>query len=421
MLMPEAKDLSWAAEQARRWGASRSPEALGELLKWQRNRAYAIACRILGREADAEDAVQEAFVKLLAAAPGFRTPAEFCAMVSRSVSQRAIDLARKVHRRQVLEKIMSHDRSPTSRAPLAEAEKAEALKVLQEELAVMDPEDRALLALCCQESQGVSAAADALDLPRETARDRLRQLLGRLRARLSKRGLALALLPLVTLFQQGGAAEAGEALCRVLNAQLPGLPCQSISAAGPAVLPASVILGEVGLVTTLAAKLAAGAAALVIAGSGAFIWHAVAAPVPGSPAPAASVPARAAPAPRSEPPAPQPPPERPAVRKGKEAKLPLAELPAAVKSAAEGAVKGLVLTEADREEAKGTQVYDLEGRAGDKRYELKVTAEGKVLRVREKADDDVDEEREEEKDDGRHDKKPAAAPAVKPGPPAEVF
>ena len=61
----------------------------------------------------------------------------------------------------------------------------------------------------------------------------------------------------------------------------------------------------------------------------------------------------------------------------------LAEVPAAALAAAEAAVEGIRITEAEVEEEDGRMVYELEGKAGGKEYEVEVTAEGEVLEVEE--------------------------------------
>jgi uncharacterized membrane protein YkoI len=72
----------------------------------------------------------------------------------------------------------------------------------------------------------------------------------------------------------------------------------------------------------------------------------------------------------------------------KEKEIPLSEVPRAALTAAEGAVEGITLTEAEVEEEDGQTVYELEGTANGKTYEIEVTADGKVLEVEDAAEDD---------------------------------
>jgi uncharacterized membrane protein YkoI len=85
--------------------------------------------------------------------------------------------------------------------------------------------------------------------------------------------------------------------------------------------------------------------------------------------------------------------EEPA-QKTKHEKIPLAQVPEAVRKAAAGAVKGIVLAEAEKETSpKGVVIFELEGKAGGKEYEIKVDAAGKVLKV------ELEDEDDEDKDD----------------------
>ncbi|MBN2315636.1 MAG: PepSY domain-containing protein [Sedimentisphaerales bacterium] len=72
----------------------------------------------------------------------------------------------------------------------------------------------------------------------------------------------------------------------------------------------------------------------------------------------------------------------------KEKEIPLSEVPQPAIAAAEGAVEGITLTEAEMEEKDGQAIYELEGTANGKTYEIEVTADGKVLETEEVTDDD---------------------------------
>jgi len=85
-----------------------------------------------------------------------------------------------------------------------------------------------------------------------------------------------------------------------------------------------------------------------------------------------------------------------------EEEVPLSSVPEVVKAAAATAVPGIVLDEAERETEDGLVVYDLEGEAGGKEYELEITADGTVLDV------EVEEDDEDEEDDDDEDKVPLA-------------
>ncbi|MHC5209852.1 MAG: PepSY domain-containing protein [Planctomycetota bacterium] len=71
-----------------------------------------------------------------------------------------------------------------------------------------------------------------------------------------------------------------------------------------------------------------------------------------------------------------------------EREIPLSDVPAAARAAAEHAVPGIRLTEAEVEEEDGRLVYEIEGVANGKEYEIEVTADGEVLEIEEDDDDD---------------------------------
>src|ERR671936_298810 len=76
--------------------------ALEELFRRYRQPAYRVAHRLLGNEADALDAVQEGFVKVLTNLPRFEGRSSFKTWLLRVVSNAALDLGRQRGRRETL-------------------------------------------------------------------------------------------------------------------------------------------------------------------------------------------------------------------------------------------------------------------------------------------------------------------------------
>ncbi|MEJ2534095.1 MAG: PepSY domain-containing protein [Gammaproteobacteria bacterium] len=70
-----------------------------------------------------------------------------------------------------------------------------------------------------------------------------------------------------------------------------------------------------------------------------------------------------------------------------ERNVPLSEVPPNVLSATKGAVPGLLIDEIELEEEDGVEVWEFEGMAGGKRYEVEISASGEVLEVEEVGDD----------------------------------
>src|SRR5438445_12314645 len=74
--------------------------ALDELFTRYRLLAYRVAYRLLGREADALDAVQDGFIKALTHLDGFQGRSSFKTWLMRVVSNAALDLGRQRGRRE---------------------------------------------------------------------------------------------------------------------------------------------------------------------------------------------------------------------------------------------------------------------------------------------------------------------------------
>ena len=82
---------------------------------------------------------------------------------------------------------------------------------------------------------------------------------------------------------------------------------------------------------------------------------------------------------------------------GQEEEIALDKVPGAVMKAAKDAVKGIVFSKAEKETKDGKTHYELEGKAGEKSYEIEVSPEGKVLKVEEEAKEEQDDDKKEEK------------------------
>ncbi|HEX4610847.1 MAG TPA: RNA polymerase sigma factor [Urbifossiella sp.] len=90
---PPATDAALLERSARG-----DPSALDELFRRYRVVAYRVAHRLLGREADALDAVQDGFVKVLANLDRFRGQSSFKTWLLRIVSNAALDMGRRRQR-----------------------------------------------------------------------------------------------------------------------------------------------------------------------------------------------------------------------------------------------------------------------------------------------------------------------------------
>src|SRR5689334_21315372 len=85
--------------------------ALEELFRRYRQPAYRVAHRLLGNEADALDAVQDGFVKVLTHLPAFQGRSAFKTWLLRVVSNAALDLGRQRGRRSTTEPLAGDGRA----------------------------------------------------------------------------------------------------------------------------------------------------------------------------------------------------------------------------------------------------------------------------------------------------------------------
>jgi RNA polymerase sigma-70 factor (ECF subfamily) len=135
--------------------------------------------RLILRDADlARDAVQEAMVKAWRDLPGLRDPERWDAWIHRITVNSAIEAARRRRRRVVEIELLDHD---TRMTPDAQEQVLDR-QVLEEALASLEPEQRALVVLRYYLGLSVPEAADTLGIPLGTAKSRLHRSLLQMRS-----------------------------------------------------------------------------------------------------------------------------------------------------------------------------------------------------------------------------------------------
>lgn len=83
-----------------------------------------------------------------------------------------------------------------------------------------------------------------------------------------------------------------------------------------------------------------------------------------------------------------------------EEEIPLSEVPKEIIAAAQEAVPGIELTEAEVEKTDKGLVYELEGTVDGQEFEIEISADGEVLEIESEDDDEEsDDEDNEETDD----------------------
>ena len=79
---------------------------------------------------------------------------------------------------------------------------------------------------------------------------------------------------------------------------------------------------------------------------------------------------------------------------GIEKEIPLNEVPDVVLKAAQKAVPGIVLTEAEVEKTLKGVVYEIEGTLDGKEYEIELSSDGKILEIEEEENDDDENDKD---------------------------
>ncbi len=144
-----------------------SQAAFRELLSRYRKPALALAYHMLGDAEDAEDAAQEAFVRVFQAIPRFRGQAAFSTWLYRIVTNTCLGRLRRRREKISLERV-SEPRSADS--PSHQVTNA---LMTRQVLSMMPPKLRTVLLLRVEGRLSYREIADALGLPMGTVRSRL--------------------------------------------------------------------------------------------------------------------------------------------------------------------------------------------------------------------------------------------------------
>lgn len=155
--------------------------AFARLVDLETPAAYRLALSIVRSPAEAEDAVQDAFVQAWRRIDSLRDPDKWSAWFRRLLVRCAIERAQKRHlvREVDLDFALGVPRLEPSIHP---AERLELLAVFDH----LDASDRAILSLRYFADLEMQDVADALGIPLGTAKSRLHRALGRLRERLGQ-------------------------------------------------------------------------------------------------------------------------------------------------------------------------------------------------------------------------------------------
>lgn len=190
----EARQAGDAALIAR--ALAREPAALAEIMRQHNRRLYRAAWGILRDEQEAEDAVQDCYLKAFAALPGFRGEASLTTWLTRIAINEALMRRRKrlaqaaavgnvvpLRPDQAQAGDSAQDPAPS---PEAAAMRAQLRPYLEAAIGGLPEDQRAVFVLRALEELSVEETAQVLDLNPQTVRTRFLRARRRLQERLQR-------------------------------------------------------------------------------------------------------------------------------------------------------------------------------------------------------------------------------------------
>ena len=191
---PEPQDAFASQDDDELLARSQAGEraALEELFRRHRLLAYRVAYRLLGNEADALDAVQEGFVKVLLHLDSFQKRSSFKTWLLRVISNAALDLGRQRGRQEFLSldapeaEECDGPRTLAEENPALGLERADLRHLLDEALATLPESQRRTFVLHADAELSYREVAEVLGISIGTVMSRLYYARQKLRAVLSQ-------------------------------------------------------------------------------------------------------------------------------------------------------------------------------------------------------------------------------------------
>jgi RNA polymerase sigma-70 factor (ECF subfamily) len=186
--------MTWTDEELVARSQSGDVESFNELiLRWERP-IYALAYRVIGREDEARDVCQEAFLRAFRALPGFKGQAKFSSWLYRITLNLCRDWIRRQRRTPVAQLPEDVDvaEMAAARGPVESIEdlvaRRELSAVVEEAMALLPDEQRTAIILKEYHGMTFQEIADLQDCPLSTVKTRLYQGLSVLRRHLERNG-----------------------------------------------------------------------------------------------------------------------------------------------------------------------------------------------------------------------------------------
>jgi RNA polymerase sigma-70 factor, ECF subfamily len=200
-------------------GTNRDRGAFSTLYQRHERAAYALAMHITGRRDLAEEALQEAMLKVWSAASNFRPDGNARGWILRIVAREGLAAQKKQRKEKLkMERTRESQRGAAAAAddPVEHGELQAALQLRLDELTGTD---RQLVALYFGAGMSQHEIGEAVSMPQRTVADRINGVLERLRMSLTQAGLAAA-VPLLNADGLGNALCSGHAVPAGLQARV---------------------------------------------------------------------------------------------------------------------------------------------------------------------------------------------------------
>ena len=148
-------------------------EALNYLLDQHKDLAFSIALKLVGNEADAEDVVQEAFIKVLTTIGRFRKESKFSTWLYRIVYNESLKRLNEKSRERLYldrENSISANIVPLDESALEKISKEEELKLVNEAMGKLNPKEHLVLSLYYPGEKSINEIASITGLTKSNVR-----------------------------------------------------------------------------------------------------------------------------------------------------------------------------------------------------------------------------------------------------------